>query len=188
MMGEYWIDKSNNGGKNSFFQMLEGLQLNEEEKQIVAFMNEAQFRYENIILPPKSRLNVHSMEKYLPKASNTVLEALTKCCVLTGVFVPIRDITVGKYKDLLSYSQRFSMWKGSGFKGVAAYGHEFIKESLLDRDLQVENLFELHTQMNVKGFLVKNFSDVIESPSLLNKIVPSSAIKKVFVLSTELTL
>ena len=48
------------------------------------------------------------------------------------------------------------MWKGSGFKGVAAYGHEFIKESLLDRDLQVENLFELHTQMNVKGFLVKD--------------------------------
>lgn len=163
MLGKYWIDKQQNGDKNSFFLMLDGQQLNSDEKAIFSFMQMAQNRYENIKLPPEPRLNVSSLAEHFPKASENVLEALTKCCVLTYVFVPISDILEGEYKNSLSYAQRYAMWKGTGFKGVNAYGPAFIKESVSKKTPVVDNLFQLHQQMNIKGFAVeKVYSDTIQ--------------------------
>ena len=164
MLGEYWIDKQKNGNRNSFFLMLDGLELNADEKEIFHFMKEAQFRYENIMLPPKPRLDVCSLEPYFKKSSEPVLEALMKCCILTGIFVPIYEITKGKYKSSLSYSQRYAMWKGSGFKGRRSFGLAFINEALYKTAPFVDNLFALHTQMERKDFSVEQayLTSVIE--------------------------
>lgn len=178
MLGKYWIDKQENGNQNSFFKMLDGMQLNADEKAIFDFMVEAQSRYENIKLPPEPRLNVSSLDGHFPKASEIVLEALTKCCVLTYVFVPIDNILNGKYKEKLSFSQRYALWKGTGFKGVNAYAPDFIKESIYQETPITSDLFDLHQQMNIKDFSLKQvyqetIEDVVKNPqkvSLWNSI------------------
>lgn len=163
MLGKYWIDKQENGDKNSFFKMLYGQQLNADEKVIFKFMQTAQDRYENIKLPPEERLDVSSLSEHFPKASEKVLEALTKCCVLTYVFVPINNILNGEYKKTLSYAQRYAMWKGTGFKGLDAYGPGFINEGVYKTTPDSDDLFEMHQQMNVKGFSVEQaYSDAIQ--------------------------
>lgn len=159
MLGEYWIDKQENGDRNSFFKMLDNQSLNADETAILNFMKVAQHRYENIKLPPEPRLDVSSLEKHFPNASENVLEALTKCCVLTYVFVPIRDFFSEKYKSSLSYMQRYALWKGAGFKGVKAYADDFIKESIYAQKPICENLFKLHKEMDIKDFSLKKLYD-----------------------------
>ena len=173
MLGKYWIDKSEHGDKNSFFIMLDGMQLNSNEKEIFKFMQTAQFRYENIKLSLEERLKFSSLDKHLPNASEIVLEALTKCCVLTYVFVPICDILEGKYKDTLSYEQRYALWKGTGFKGVKAYAPYFIKESIYQLTPVSQDLLEKHQQMDIKDFSLEavyqeTMDDVVNNPQKIS--------------------
>ena len=52
----------------------------------------------------------------------------------------------------MSYEQRHALWKGTGFKGLSAYGSEFIKQALNQEKPVCKNLFDLHQQMNIKDF------------------------------------
>lgn len=156
MIGEYWIDKGNNGGNSSFLKKLENMDLNTSELEIYNFMETAQNRYEQILFPPLPRQNVGTLDAHMSKSSDEVLEALGRCCILTGVFIPIKEITTGHYKEKLSYSQRHSLWKGANFKGIGAYGSAFVEEALNSPSLVDDNLLKLHREMEVKGFCLKD--------------------------------
>ena len=168
MLGKYWIDKKENGEQSSFIKMFEGQPLNADEEAIFGFVKEAQERYERIVLFGQKRLTFSSLDKHLANASENTLEALAKCCVLTHIFVPIKEITEGEYKNSLSYSQRHALWKGTGFKGVRAYAGYFVSESVSQSTPIVENLFELHKQLDIKDCSLQEIYEETLTDALAN--------------------
>ena len=154
-----WTDRKKNNGRNSYWKFFDGKKLSQEEKSIRTFIDGLEDRYINIDPERKNKKGVEEIKASMIKARPDILEALTRCCILTYVFVPIEKIVVGDWKRDFSYEQRFAMWRGADFKGIYAYGKPFVDEAL-DRDVLIcPNLLELHLQMQVKGFSVADVYD-----------------------------
>ena len=130
--------------------------LNDEERVVLSTINEIKKRYATICLSAEPKKYFDELKSSLVKSSPAVLQAFARCCVETNNFVPIEKFTIGEWKDDFSYQQRFAMWQGTGFKGIFAYGEEFIREAL-EQDVPVcPNLWKIHSQMQVKDFPVKD--------------------------------
>ena len=150
MFENFWQDRAENGGRNSYWAFFDGKNLTPEESQIHSFMEELEKRYASIYLTPLPRMNLESLKHAMTKASPDVLEGLTRCCLLTNIFIPIKEITVGDWEKDFSYEQRFAMWRGANFKGASSYGTSFINEALNKNVPAAQNLWEKHCQMKEK--------------------------------------
>ncbi len=154
MSGSFWFDRDMNNGFNSYWTFFKGKKLNRAEKVVKSFMKRLEARYEMISFFPKPVMRMERLKKVLTKVSVDVLEGLTRCCVLTNNFVPIKQIVVGDWKNDFSYARRFALWRGATFKGLHPYGKEFVEEALNQSEPVAENLWQMHKQMNEKRLSV----------------------------------
>ena len=134
---------------------LNGQELNDADKELYKEIKEMKKRYNIISLSYQPKKEVASLKEVLKKAHPEVLRDFTRCCVETNTFVPIKEFVLGEWKDDFSYMQRFGMWYGTGFKGIHAYGKEFIEEALNQEVPVADNLWKYHSWMKVKNFSVE---------------------------------
>ena len=138
------------------FYLDAGQALNEDERALYGIMEKMAQQYATVCIPPQPKQDVASLKNIMKGCHPEVLRDFTRCCVETNTFVPIEDIVIGKWKDDFSYMQRFGMWYGTGFKGIHAYGKEFIEEAL-NKSIPVtpHGLWKYHSWMQVKDFSVE---------------------------------
>jgi len=163
MFENFWKDRQENTGKNTYWTFFKGKTLNAEETRIQNFMQEMEERYIDICLIPRSKMDIAILKNVMSKASPDILEGLMRCCLLTNNFIPIKSILVGDWKNDFSYEQRFAMWRGANFKGAYAFAPDFIKEALNQGTPVTSNLWQKHLQIQKKMIPVEQiYADTIK--------------------------
>lgn len=149
MTVNFFQDRENNGGRNSYWNDIDSLCLNESDKKVVAFIQKAEERYENISFAPRERLVFEGLRQHLAQAQTPVLKALTQCCVMTAVFVPIKQM-VCDWREI-PVSKRIALWAGTGFKAHHAFVGRLLNETLA-MPVTSADLFETLQPLSCKGF------------------------------------
>ena len=139
---------------DSFY--LDGKALNEYERKLYGVMEQMLRQHAMVCIPPQPKQDVASLKDTLKECHPEVLRDFTRCCVETNTFVPVKEFVVGDWVHDFSYMQRFGLWYGTGFKGIHAYGKEFIEEAL-DKSVPPVpyGLWKYHSWMQVKDFSVE---------------------------------
>ena len=134
---------------------LEDGNLNDAERTLYDEMRKIKDLFATICIPPLPKKDITSLKDIMKEAHPEVLRDFMRCCVETNTFVPIEKFAVGDWKNDFSYVQRFGMWYGTGFKGIHAYGKEFIEEALNQEVPVADMLWKYHSWMQVKNFSVE---------------------------------
>ena len=138
------------------FYLDDGQALNDAERTLYGIMEKMAQQYATVCIPPQPKQDVAALRDIMKECHPEVLRDFMRCCVETNTFVPVKEFVVGEWKDDFSYMQRFGMWYGTGFKGIHAYGKEFIEEAL-NQEVPVvpHDLWKYHSWMQVKDFSVE---------------------------------
>lgn len=154
MSVNFFKDRDNNGGRNSYWKDIDSLCLNEADKKVVAFIRKAEQRYEDICFEPRERLSFETLRNSLTQVQLPVLKALTKCCVMTAIFVPIKQILCDWHE--IPVSKRVALWEGTGFKAHHAFVQGLLNETLA-KPVTSADLFETLQPLACKGFDLKAY-------------------------------
>ena len=149
MSVNFFQDRENNGGRNSYWNDIDSLDLSESDKKVVAFIQKAERHYESVSFTPREALAFESLRNDLAQAQEGVLKVLTQCCVMTAVFVPIKKMLCDWCE--IPVSKRIALWAGTGFKAHHAFVESVLNETLA-KPVTSANLFETLQPLSCKGF------------------------------------
>lgn len=150
------------------FYLNDDQELNDAERTLYGVMEKMAQQYATVCIPPQPKQDVAALKDVMKECHPEVLRDFMRCCVETNTFVPVEQIVIGSWKDDFSYMQRFGMWYGTGFKGIHAYGKEFIEEALNQEVPVTPYLWKYHSWMQVKDFSVEKVYNASREESIRN--------------------